>query len=92
MIYIYIIDIKIYTFIYLHIIVVFTLDSFIVNLNACMVNKLNSFRFMRLKNTKLRTMLLFSGNDSAHSLALKNVQKKTPEMAGHVIPSVSACF
>ena len=79
-------------YIYIYIIVVLTLDSFIVNLNAFMVNKINSFRFIRFKNTKLRAMLPFSGNDSADSLPLKNLQKEPPEMAGHCIPTVSACF
>ena len=82
----------IYIYIYIYIIVVLTLDSFIVNLNAFMVNKINSFRFIRFKNTKLRGMLPFSGNDSADSPSLKNVQKEPPEMPGHSIPTVSACF
>ena len=37
-------------------------------------------------------MLLFLGNDSAHSPSFKNVQKEPPEMAGHFIPTVSARF
>ena len=57
------------------------IDTFIVllyaQLDAPLVTKWIYIKnWTRLKNTKLRAMLPFSGNDSPHSPSLKNVQKK----------------
>ena len=73
------------------------LDSFIVI--SCTVESLfwwmnKLFRLKtKLNNTKLRTMLLCSSNDNAHSPSLKkNVQMEPLEMTGCVIQTVTTPF